>query len=240
MGVYFPRMPAPGATLSMTWVDLAFLHWPVPAQMIGALLPEGLELDTFEGSAWVAVTPFEMRGVKVSGMLAVPTATNFPELNVRTYVRRGDRSGVWFFSLDAASWLAVTGARSVVGLPYFHARMSTHRDGDWVVYDSHRTHPGSSPAELAARYRPAGDVFYSKPGSFEHWSTERYSLFAAPSKRRLLRLDIEHAPWPLQPATAQIRTNSMATASGISLPNDEPRVHFARRLDVVAHWPVPA
>jgi uncharacterized protein YqjF (DUF2071 family) len=147
-------MPGAGATLRMTWLDLAFLHWPVPVAAIRPLVPLALDLDTFEGSAWVAVTPFEMRGVKVSGMLAVPTATNFPELNVRTYVRHGDRWGVWFFSLDAASWLAVTGARSVVGLPYFHARMSSVQDGEWVVYDSRRTHGGAAPAEFAARYRP--------------------------------------------------------------------------------------
>ncbi len=224
----------------MTWADLAFLHWPVDPAGIRRLVPSALELDTFENTAWVAVTPFGMRGVKPVGLPGVPTATDFPELNVRTYVRLGDRAGVWFFSLDAASWLAVAGARAAVGLPYFRARMSLVRGGDWVLYRSRRAHRGAAAAEFHARYLPAGDVFYSKEGSFEYWATERYSLFAVRSPDRLLRLDIEHAPWPLQPAEVQVVTNSMAAASGIALPDTPPRVHFARRIDVVAHWPVSA
>lgn len=224
----------------MTWMDLAFLHWPVAADDIRKLVPAVLEVDIFENLAWVAVTPFTMRNVKLSGTFAVPGATNFPELNVRTYVRHGGKSGVWFFSLDAASWLAVAGARTAVGLPYLHAHMSSSRENDAIVYASRRSHPRAPRAELQARYRPIGDAKFSKPGTFEHWSTERYCLFSLPSRRGLLRLDIEHAPWPLQPGEANIKVNSMVTAAGITLPHVKPRVHFARRVDVTARWPTPA
>jgi uncharacterized protein YqjF (DUF2071 family) len=221
------------SALRMTWVDLAFLHWPVPADALRLLVPPGLEIDTFDGSAWVGVVPFEMRRVRVRLSPPIPTATDFPELNVRTYVRHRDRAGVYFFSLDAASRLAVIGARTWTGLRYFHAAMRVTRDGSRVAYVSRRT---SGDAELEATYEPTGPVFTSAPGSFEHWSTERYSLFSA-HLGALLRLDVEHPRWPLQRAAVSITRNTMAAASGISLPTVAPHVLFAARLDVLANWP---
>lgn len=228
-----------GMHLNMTWADLAFLHWKVPADVLRPLVPAALEIDSFNGSAWLGVIPFEMRDVAPAGMPPVPTATEFAELNVRTYVRHDGRAGVWFFSLDAASWLAVMGARGAANLPYFHARMSCSKPGpDDVAYESERTHPGAAPARFRAWYRPTGDTFLSTPGSFEHWCTERYCLFTT-AEGRLQRLDIEHRPWPLQPAVADVVENTMAAASGIALPPEPPHVLFARRLEVVARWPVP-
>jgi uncharacterized protein YqjF (DUF2071 family) len=225
--------------LRMQWIDLAFLHWRVPPAVVRELVPSVLELDTFHDSAWVAVTPFTMKNVHAAFAPPIPTASNFPELNVRTYVRHGGRAGVYFFSLDAASWLAVETARIVTGLPYFHAEMRSMRDGADVVYRSQRSMPGAPVAEFRARYRPTGDVFRSQPGSLEHFLTERYSLFVK-HLGRLLRLDIEHEPWPLQPASAEIEHNSMADAAGIALPAEKPYVLFSRQLQVEAHWPVSA
>jgi uncharacterized protein len=222
--------------LDMTWLDLAFLHWPVPQESLRLLVPRALEIETFDGGAWVGVVPFEMRGIRVRFAPAVPTAHHFPELNVRTYVRLGDRQGVYFFSLDASSWLAVIGARIATGLPYFHARMQIRRDEDRIGYVSSRTHPGAVAAELACEYHADGPVFTSEPGSFEFWSTERYSLFSRRGAH-LLRLDIEHPRWPLQRAEARIERNTMAAASGTSLPATAPHALFAARLDVTAYWP---
>lgn len=224
----------------MRWENLVFLHWPVRAEDLRSLVPAALELDTFEGAAWVGVVPFRMTNVR--GVLAppIPTAHDFPELNVRTYVRHRGHTGIWFFSLDAESWLAVMAARAATNLPYFYARMKEENAGDEVAYESDRAHPGSPTAEFRARYRPTGDVFVSDADSFEFWSTERYCLFTATRDGDIERLDVEHERWPLQPATADIEHNTMALASGITLPAAAPRVHFAARLDVVAHWPVSA
>ncbi|HEU4995556.1 MAG TPA: DUF2071 domain-containing protein [Gemmatimonadaceae bacterium] len=222
--------------LSMRWTNLAFLHWRVDPERVQRLLPAGLQLDLFGGEAWVGVVPFRMSRVRPLMALAVPTASDFPELNVRTYVRHGDRSGVWFFSLDAGSRLAVIGARTAVGLPYFHARMIEREVGGDVAYESKRIHWGAASAEFQARYRPTGEVRLADAGSLDHWLTERYSLFAM-RRGVLLRLDIEHEHWPLQPATADVTVNSMAQASGIDLPAEAPRVLFAERLDVVARLP---
>ena len=224
--------------MRMTWIDLAFLHWRVSAEPLRALVPAPLELDLFDGSAWVGVTPFRMTHVRANFAPPILTTTDFPELNVRTYVRYGGRSGVWFFSLDAASWLAAMTARTLIGLPYFHARMDELRDGERVRYSSTRMPIGAS-AEFRAVYRPTGSAYHCESGSLDYWLTERYTLFAKRAGA-LLRLDIEHAPWPLQPATIEIERNTMAQAAGITLPNDAPHVRFARTLDVVANWPVKA
>lgn len=223
-------------TLRMTWANLAFLHWPLPPEDVRARIPAGLEVDTFDESAWLAITPFEMRNVRLTGMPPVPTARDFPELNVRTYVRHGERAGVYFFSLDAASLLAVIGARTVTGLPYYHARMSSREQADGIVYSSARRAARAPVGDFRARYAPDGDVFRSAPGSLEHFLTERYSLFVERGST-LMRLDIEHDPWPLQNGSAEVSVNTMAEAAGFTLPTQKPHVLFSRQLHVVAHWP---
>ena len=222
--------------LRMRWVDLAFLHWPVAVEAVRPLVPEALELESFGGTAWVGVTPFRMTRVRPRFLPPVPTARDFLELNVRTYVRHRDRIGVYFFSLDAESALAVAAARLAVNLPYMRARMSQRWVGEDVEYASVRTHTGAPPAEFRASYAPSGDPTISVPGTLEYWSTERYSLFTVRGGT-VLRLDIEHAPWPLRPATVRIERNTMAAAAGIPLPSVAPRVHYCESLDVVAHLP---
>lgn len=226
--------------LNMRWENLIFLHWPAREEEVRALLPAGLQLDTFEGVPWIGVVPFRMTNVRAVLAPPIPTAHDFPELNVRTYVRHGGRTGVWFFSLDAESWLAVMAARAATNLPYYYARMRAERTGDEVSYESERAHPGSPTADFSASYRPTGDVFVSTPDTFEYWSTERLCLFTATRDATIERIDVEHERWPLQPASAEIGRNTMAVAAGISLSAEAPRAHFAERLDVVAHWPVPA
>lgn len=223
--------------LRMTWIDLAFLHWQVARDAVAGRIPGGLELDTYNDAAWLGVTPFRMTGVRPIYSPPIPTATDFPELNVRTYVRHKDTAGVFFFSLDAASKLAVKAARTATNLPYFHARMQEKRDRDEVHYTSVRSH--GAKAEFRGSYRPTGLVEKARPGSLDYWLTERYSLFVE-RDGKLIRLDIEHEPWPLQPASADIEINTMTEAAGIPLPGEKPHVLFSRQLEVVAHWPVPA
>jgi len=234
----YPR-PARPWIMAMQWRDLLFMHWRVEPGALRALVPDGLEVEAFDGSAWLGIVPFTMRGVRARWTPALPGLHAFHELNVRTYVRaRADgRAGVWFFSLDAASRLAVRTARATFHLPYFDARMSLSRDDDSIRSVSARAHRGALPATLDATYRPTGGVLpASRPGSLEHFLTERYCLYAA-SRDRLYRGEIHHRPWPLQPASCEVRDNTMTGQIGVGLPEDEPVLHYARRLDVVAWWP---
>jgi uncharacterized protein YqjF (DUF2071 family) len=217
----------------MRWHNLLFAHWPVHADSIRRLIPDLVEVDTFDGFAWLGVVPFHMSGVRPR---YVPVPLAFPELNVRTYVKYRGKSGVWFFSLDAASWLSVRAARWL-GLPYYDARMAVQFHGDVVEYDSRRTHENAPPADFSARYAPTSPVYYSAPGTLDHWLTERYALYAALKPGRVVFGEIHHAPWPLQRAEAELRRNTMTIALGLNVEATEPLCHFARYQEVVA-WPI--
>jgi uncharacterized protein YqjF (DUF2071 family) len=223
--------------MRMTWNELVFLHWPVDAAALARHLPPGLALDTFGDVAYLGVVPFEMAGTRFRLAPPLPTATRFPELNVRTYVTHGGRAGVWFFSLDAASKLAVRGARATFHLPYFDARMRLGRDEDWVRYASVRTHRGAPPARFAGRYRATGASSPGRPGTLEHFLTERYCLYTH-GRRSLLRGEIHHAPWPLRPGEAELEACDMSRIVGLDLVGPPPLVHVVDTIDVVAWWPV--
>jgi uncharacterized protein YqjF (DUF2071 family) len=225
-------MPRTPWVMRQRWEDLLFAHWTCSRETLRALIPAPLEIDTFESDAWLGVVPFRMSGVGLRGLPGLPGARAFAELNVRTYVRHGDKPGVWFFSLDAASPLAVSMARAWFHLPYYRAEMHVSASGEAVRYSSGRTHAGAPDAAFDARYGPTGPVALAAPGSLEHWLTERYCLYAGARDGRLWRGEIHHAPWPLQPAHAQISLNTMSQAARIELSTAPPLLHFARRLDV--------
>jgi len=228
--------------MRFSWHSVLFAHWPVPATTMRALVPEALELDLKDGSAWVGVVPFRMTRVGPGWLPPIPYFHAFPELNVRTYVTHGGKPGVWFFSLDAANRLAVWGARRYFHLPYFRASMSCLSDpkvGDGIAYRSLRTHRGAKPAEFRARYRPRGPVYRSRAGDLDHWLTERYCLYSIDPRGRLHRADVAHDPWPLQPADAEIEANTMTDAMGLPLSGPPALLHFAHRVDVTSGWARP-
>lgn len=220
--------------MAMTWTDLAFLHWRVDPDRLRALLPRGLTLDTHEGDAWLGVVPFLMTGVRARLTPPLPFVSEFLELNVRTYVVAEEKPGVWFFSLDAASRLAVRTARRVFHLPYFDARMSLEREGAHVRYRSFRTHRGAQAARFDATYAATENASGTP---LERWLTERYCLYAQSADGRLFRGDIHHEPWPLARGTARIEELDMTRLVGIDLPDEAPLVHFAERIDVVGWLP---
>jgi uncharacterized protein len=221
---------------AQTWNGLLFMHWAVPAEALRRVVPPELPIDTFEGSAWLGITPFVVSGLRLRGLWPPPRLSTFPETNVRTYTTVAGRPGIWFLSLDAASRLAVEGARRSYHLPYFRADMAVRREGPEIAYETRRRAPG---ATLAVRYRPVGDVFNAQPGTLEHFLTERYCLYTLDGRRRLLRADIHHPPWPLQPAEAVVDGNTMTAPYGIELPDRQPLLHVAQRQDVVIWPPAP-
>lgn len=228
-------LPARPWVMAQCWHDLLFAHWPADTAKLRAQIPERLEIDTFDGTAWLAVVPFRMTSIRLHGTPAVPWLSAFPELNVRTYVTCDGKPGVWFFSLDAGNPLAVAIARAWFHLPYFRARMRCSERNDWIEYVSQRNHSGAAPAALQGRYRPFAPAFLPQRGTLEHFLTERYCLYTLDGHRRLIRGDIHHRPWPLQRAEAQFARNTMAESLGIAL-EPQPLLHFARRQDVLV-WP---
>jgi uncharacterized protein YqjF (DUF2071 family) len=222
--------------LRIRWLDLLFAHWPVDPDALAAKLPAGLDLDLRDGQAWLGIVPFTMADVAPRGVPALGRFSQFPEINVRTYVRHGDLPGIWFLSLDAASRPTVEGARRVFHLPYFSARMSSKRVAGGITYRTERIDRRGPPAAFEASYRPTGPVEPSVPGSLEAWLTDRKRLFSADRRGRIWQTEIDHEPWPLQPAEADITLETIAAAHGLVLGDGAPHLRFAARLDVRA-WP---
>jgi uncharacterized protein YqjF (DUF2071 family) len=218
--------------MAQTWRELLFAHWRVPAETLRPVVPAALPIDTYDGSAWVAVTPFAVRAFRLRFTLPIPVIHCFAEINVRTYVTIDGKPGIYFFSLDAASGFAVESARRVFRLPYFRADMGFDPDGDEVQYRSRRTSADGPPAEFRGRYGPAGEPFLAQPGSLEHFLTERYCLYTLDDAGRIQRGEIHHPPWPLQEAWAEIEENTMGHQVGLELVG-EPVLHMSRRQDVV-------
>jgi uncharacterized protein YqjF (DUF2071 family) len=230
------KIPESPWVMTQTWRDLLFAHWPIDPQHLRTKVPAHFPLDLFGGDAWIGVVPFRMTNVGPRGLPSLPWISEFPELNVRTYVRVGGKPGVYFFSLDAGNGLAVRAARSVLSLPYFKAAMSVSPlAGGGFAYKSRRR--GVEDAEFDGTYGPFGDAFVPVDGSLEHFLTERYCLYNLDRGGVPYRLDIHHPPWSLQPARAQLMRNTMTDASGLRLPDQLPLLHFVRRQDAVAWLP---
>ena len=211
-----------------SWRDLLFAHWPMDAASLRPLIPDGLRLHEFDGTAWIAVVPFRMTGVMRRHLPDLPWISAFPELNVRTYVERDGKPGVWFLSLDATNPLAVWTARTFFHLPYFQADMSLSENATRIDYRSHR-----GEARFEGSYRPSSETYFAAQGTLEHWLTERYCLYARDAQGTLWANDVHHAPWPLQRAEAEIRVNTMLAPHQLSVPDVPPLLHFAKRVDVV-------
>jgi len=223
-------LPTSPWVMAQTWDDLLFAHWPVDPDVVRPYLPEELPLDVYDGQAWIGITPFVLRGLRLRGVPPAPYLSDFYELNVRTYATLAGKPGIWFFGLDASSRAVVVAARRTYRLPYFYARMTRRSDGDIFEHRSSR-----NSARFTGRYWPVGDVAPAEPGSLEYFLTERYCLYAHDGER-LYRADIHHPPWPLQRAGGEVDENTMPPA-GIELPTTEPLLHYSRRQDVLVWWP---
>jgi uncharacterized protein YqjF (DUF2071 family) len=222
--------------MKQTWEYLLFAHWEINPFDLRSLIPSELTIDTYDGKAWIAVVPFGMSGIHLRGLPAIPGTSEFPELNVRTYVTYQGKPGVYFFSLDAANRIAVAVARRFFRLPYYKAEMNLSQSDGVVSYTSRRTHKGGKPAEFLGSYAPCSDVYLPSKGSLESWLVERYCLYTVYGGK-VYRGEIHHEPWPLQNAEAEIHINTMSTSNHISIPESKPLLHYAQKLNVLI-WPL--
>ncbi|MGA2674019.1 MAG: DUF2071 domain-containing protein [Terracidiphilus sp.] len=237
-----PR-PLPSGRWAMTqrWNDLLFAHWPVPVGQMAALLPDGLQVDTFQGSAWLGIVPFWLDRIKIRGVPPVPGARSFPDLNLRTYVRDQftGTPGIYCFSLDASNLLAVAVARIFYHLPYHWAEMRIEQRSEREFSFYSRRRFSAQPVLFQARYRglgPTRKLAENRSGTLEYFLTERYCLFTSNRAGQPIRANIHHVSWPLEEAEAEIEQNDLPSAIGIRLPDQEPVLHYSRRLAVYI-WP---
>jgi len=224
-----PRAPRVGF---QRWDKLLFLHWELPPDVLRPLVHRRLELDTFDGRAFVSITPFTVRGARLRALPPLPGLSDFHEVNARTYVHlAGEDPAVWFFSLDAASALAAALARASLRLPYCYARMSRGEAGGRMTYEAARVLP-AAPAGLSASWAVAGEPAPARPGTLEHFLTERYLLFSRAFGQKLFRLQVHHAPWPLQRVESLEVAQTLSTADGLPPLRGPPLSQYSEGVDV--------
>ena len=212
------------------WLHLLFVHWSFAPESIQMTLPKGLQVDTFNGRAWVGIVPFFMRGVRPAGFPSIPGISNFLELNLRTYVRDiWGRPGIWFYSLDANQALAVFIARASFALPYQFADMDAKISGGEINYRSRRF---GSKYSLHYRYRPTEMLGEAKPGTLEFFLVERYRLFTC-RKNQILSGRVHHSPYRLCKVVVTDADPKLFALDGFETPSKPPEhAIYADRVDV--------
>ncbi len=217
------------------WRDLLFLHWPMPENELRRLVPAELDIDTFDGSGWISLSPLRIWGTRPSLLPAPPIIGNSLELNVRTYVVRDGVPGVWFLSLDASNPLAVVGARAGFSLPYYFARMKMWHKGEPFQFHSRRFHPGGGDAHFAAEWTEFGPAGELMPGTLDFFLVERYCLYAQ-FMGRLYRGRIHHRPWLVRQAALRSLASNMIQANGLPAPKAAPILHAQAEPLSVEIW----
>ncbi|HEY5946902.1 MAG TPA: DUF2071 domain-containing protein [Kofleriaceae bacterium] len=232
------RRPAGRPSGTQKWRELLFLHWSFPLDVVRPLVPAALELDTWDGRAWIGLVPFAMREIRSSWMPRRPRF-DFLETNVRTYVHHRGEPGVYFFSLEASSWLAVNVARTVWRLPYFHATMQASRGADTISYETVRR--GGDAPFMRAQWQLGAELGAAQLGTLDHFLLERYVLFSLGRDQRVRRGQVHHVPYPVQHATIDHLDQTLVSAAGLELaPNTPPEtVHYAEGVDVEVFGPSP-
>jgi|ERR1700752_998721 len=222
--------------MHQAWGKLLFMHWRIDEAALRPFIPAGLDIDVFDGSAWIAVVPFTMWDIRPFPPYVppFPGLSAFHELNVRTYVYLNGTPGVWFFSLDCNSAPAVFGARKFYYLPYYKAEIELEQAAQTITYYSKRME--APEASFRAVWEIGGPLPVAEPGSLEFFLTERYCLFSEHDDS-LYRSRIHHQPWPLQTAIVHSYSTTMIEAVGLQTPRGEPILHYAEELHVDI-WPL--
>lgn len=224
--------PEGSPVMHQRWENLLFLHWPFPVDALRPLIPAPLELDTYQGQAWVGVTPFHLEDVRGANLPALPGLSSFHELNLRTYVLHNRTPGIWFFSLDASKLVPAAAARIFFGLPYYRARIRMLRKGEDFSFSMKRT---GSEAEFAVSWRPGNRLRDPDQDSLAFFLVERYCAFSV-EDTRVFHIRVYHHPWILEEAFVQRGPSSLFEVHGLAEPETEPLAHFSRSLEVEI-WP---
>ncbi|MFL6467204.1 MAG: YqjF family protein [Pyrinomonadaceae bacterium] len=228
------QRPEGSPVMQQSWDKMLFMHWRLPVDVLRPLIPEPLQIDTFDGDAWIALAPFTLWNVRPVYVPPIPMISSFHETNVRTYVHLDGEPGVWFFSLDANSALTVWGARIFYHLPYFYSQIDLTENGNTIDYTLKR------PAENRARFHARWTISESAPdeavpGSLDFFLVERYCLYTEYNKQ-IYRCRIHHQPWPLRPATLHEYESDLFSANSLPEQQRDALLHAAGPVNVDVWW----
>ena len=230
-----PKMPW---VMAMKEEDLLYIHWPVPVERLRPLVPTELEIETYEGQAWLTMIPFQMTQLHLRGLPPIPGLSTVPQVELRTYVRMKEQSGVTFLSLDANHPLITWVAGNIFQLPYLNAKVELTKRKNSIYFQCRRPASDTTPAaEFVGSYWPVGRPSQAKPGSLEYFLVERYVLFVKGLGNLIYWGAVHHLPWKIQSVEVEIETNTIPAAAGIELPETNPLLYYAAGRNVIT-WPV--
>ena len=197
-------------------------------------IPEGLELDLFEGKAYVGVIPFQMKNVRPRLLPAVPGISTFPEFNIRTYVKKNGKAGVLFLTLEAQSRITCWHAPRAYGLPYRYAKCQLRFSNEKFVWKSKNVRDGSS---LEGECKLTGKQRKAEKDTLEYFLFERYSLYTEHNEKLHMAYTL-HEPWIFQDGEVTISDNSLTQSYelGIDVMNPQ-HVHASSGVYVLT-WPI--
>lgn len=224
-------MPSKKWIMRQSWKNLIFVHWPLNPERLRMHIPPSLQIDTFNGSAWLGIVVFEMGGIYPRGLSTLSITSAFPEINVRTYVRYNEKPGVYFLSLDVGDWASLTIAKRWLHLPYHPAKISIQKLKSTFHCSSIRQSSKHEPIIYEGIHTPISEIFFPQEGSLDHWLTERYCFFSTNKKARLYCCEIHHAPWPLQLGKTEVKQNTLFSPFHIDLTGTQPITHFSKGVD---------
>ncbi len=226
-------LPSKNWIMRQRWRNLLFSHWPIPLETLRRHIPSELEIDTYQGRAYLGVIVFMIEGIHLRGLSSLSLTPVFSEVNLRTYVHYQGKPGVFFLSLDVGDWASYTIAKRWYRLPYKKALISFQKEGQSFACQSVRKGTIDPPISFGVKYAPASEVYVPKEGTLDHWLTERYCLFSTNNGSNIYCGEIHHRPWPLQKAKADISKNTLFTPFRMEGSEGKPICHFSKGLDTL-------
>ena len=222
--------------LTQVWNDMLFLHYQISPIHIRPYVPKSLELDLYEGKAWISIIPFKVTKMRARGLPHFPFLHTYLELNVRTYVKYKGTPGIYFFSLDANKLLAVLGAQMSLGLPYKKAEMSFLQDDNQFLFNSKRA--GTEPDyQFDVLYERQKILYEPLPDSLDYWLLERYCMYSILGNL-VIRGDIHHDQWKVSMVHAEISANTMLDfLKEKTLDFSASHMHYSRRKRLLFYPP---
>ncbi|MGG1398021.1 DUF2071 domain-containing protein [Bacillus salipaludis] len=224
-------LPSKYWIMRQTWSNILFLHWPIPLNILRPHIPSSLQIDTFNGSAWIGVIVFVLEGIFPRGISSISLTPKFPEMNVRTYVTCDGKPGIYFLSIDVENWASLKIAKRWFHLPYYSAQVSFRKEGQSFHIHSSRNGNFNTPITFKGKYVPVSEVYFPKEGTLDHWLTERYCLYSSNNGDNIYCGEIHHLPWPLQKAEMEIFRNTLLSPFHFDISEVDPIVHFSTGVE---------
>ncbi|MGG1677746.1 YqjF family protein [Neobacillus sp. NRS-1170] len=224
-------LPSKYWIMRQTWKNLLFLHWPISLEKLRPYVPSSLQIDTYNGSAWLGVILFVIEGIYPRGISSVSVTPKFPEINVRTYVQCDGKPGIYFLSIDVQNWASLNIAKRWYRLPYYSSEISFQKEGQSFQCQSVRKGNANTIISFKGKYFPVSEVYFPKEGTLDHWLTERYCLYSSTNGVNIYCGEIHHQPWPLQKAEIEIVNNTLFTPFHFDLSEVKPTAYFSEGVD---------